>query len=441
MPFLHRKLMRSLRRHRDREDGSGTAMALLLLVACLALAAFAIDLQRVNSLDIQLQNVADNAAQAAIIARSTKTEAEAKAAAVNIARRNLSVAATGNVIATESVEFGTWNAVARTFTPVAGATDAVRVTLRRTAANGNPVRMLLLQIAGIDEMSLTRRAVMTGYDPDCLREGFVAQGMVDIQSNNTFRNAFCIHSNSVVKVSSNNSFELGVKVSMPDKTQVLMPNSGFDSSPGLEAALSSNRYDIRILGQIQTIINGLYAGSARFMPAYITNTTAVTLSPNDVRKGSFAVGRIYSITCTSNQKLTISDDQIVQKTVILTNCPITFASGAQIQDAVIATTNTDANSMSGPSRVVLGKDDDCAPGGGTQLLTLGGIGFSSGLEVYGAQLLAAKNISFSAMGTGVNGTAFVAGGTISGTSNMTMFGCYGSGMEQNFRMPFARLVM
>ena len=58
--------------------------------------------------------------------------------------------------------------------------------------------------------SMTRRAVMLGYDPDCLREGFVAQGMVDIQSNNTFKNGFCIHSNTVVKVSSGNVFELPV---------------------------------------------------------------------------------------------------------------------------------------------------------------------------------------------------------------------------------------
>ncbi len=439
--FFAPLLQRATRRMMRREDGSATALSLFLMVACLALAAFAIDLQRVETLDIQLQNVADTAAHAALIARSTKTEAQAKAAAVSIAQSNLPAVKAGAVIQADWVEFGNWNAVSRTFTPTAGSTEAVRVTLKRTAANGNPIDMLLLQIAGVDQMSLTRRAVMLGYDPDCLREGFVAQGMVDIQSNNTFKNGFCIHSNTVVKVSSGNIFEPGVKVSMPDKALVEMPNSGFASSPGLEQALSSNRYDIRILGRIQTIIDGLKTGNSLFVPKYITSTALQTVSPASVKKNSFSQGRMYSITCTGNQKLTINNDFVVTKAVVLTNCPITFANGAKIEDAVIATTNTDLKSIDGPNGIVLGKNDNCSTDGGAQVLTLGGMSFASGLQVYGAQLLAAKDIVFSASSLGVQGAAFVAGGTISGTSGMTMSYCSGAGMEQNFRMAYARLVM
>ena len=124
------------------EDGSATALSLFLMVACLALAAFAIDLQRVETLDIQLQNVADTAAHAALIARSTKTEAQAKAAAVSIAQSNLPAVKAGAVIQADWVEFGNWNAVSRTFTPTAGSTEAVRVTLKRTAANGNPIDII-----------------------------------------------------------------------------------------------------------------------------------------------------------------------------------------------------------------------------------------------------------------------------------------------------------
>ena len=296
-------------------------------------------------------------------------------------------------------------------------------------------------MSGKKQLDLTRRSIMLGYDPDCLREGFVAQGMVDIQSNNTFKNGFCIHSNSVVKVSSGNYFEAGVKVSMPDKTQVLMPASGFDSSPGLQAALSSNRYDIFILSRIQTIIDGLAAGNALFVPKYITNTTVLTMSPASVKKNSFNTGRIYSITCSGNQKMTINNDFVVKQTVVLTNCPITFANGAQIEDAVIATTNTDIKSIDGPNGIQLGKNDSCATGGGTQILTLGGMSFASGLQVYGAQLLAAKDITFSSSALGVQGASFVTGGTLSTTSGVTMSYCSGAGMEQNFRMLYAKLVL
>ena len=67
--FFAPLLQRATRRMMRREDGSATALSLFLMVACLALAAFAIDLQRVETLDIQLQNVADTAAHAALIAR------------------------------------------------------------------------------------------------------------------------------------------------------------------------------------------------------------------------------------------------------------------------------------------------------------------------------------------------------------------------------------
>lgn len=437
-PSLFRRL---LHRHLTREDGAGTAMSLLLLVTCLALAAFAIDLQRVNSLDVQLQAVADNAAHAALIARSTQTEAQAKSAAVTIAQRNLPVANTGNVISAADVEFGTWNAVSRTFSPATGSSEAVRVTLRRTEANGNPVKMYLLQLAGISQMSMTRRAVMLGYDPDCLREGFVAQGMVDIQSNNTFKSGFCIHSNSVVKVSSGNFFEAGVKVSMPDASQVLMPNSGFASSPGLQAALSSNRYDIRILNRIQTIIDGLRAGSTNFVPSYITDKSVIQVSDTWFKTNTPVAGRIYDVTCSGGGKNAITVTGVLQKVVILTNCAVTFGSNSQMINSVIATTDTDIKSISGSASVILGNVDACAAGGGAQLLTLGGMSFSSGLSVYGVQLLAAKDIGFSASGTGVQGVSLVSGGTISGTSGMTMSYCNGAGMEQNFRMAYARLVM
>ena len=55
-------------------------------------------------------------------------------------------------------------------------------------------------------------------------------------------------------------------------------------------------------------------------------------------------------------------------------------------------------------------------------------------------MLAKGNINFSADGNGVQGASLVSGGRISGTSNMTMAHCDGRGMEQNFRMPYPRLV-
>ncbi|MBC7157124.1 MAG: hypothetical protein H5U20_06375 [Rhodobacteraceae bacterium] len=96
--------------------------------------------------------------------------------------------------------------------------------------------------------------------------------------------------------------------------------------------------------------------------------------------------------------------------------------------------------MTSAAGLRIGRDDNCATGGGTQLLTLGSMSFPSDLQVYGSQLVARDDIEFSANADGIQGAAFVAGGTISGTSNMEMGFC-GTGMENNFHAEYFRLAM
>jgi hypothetical protein len=59
--------------------------------------------------------------------------------------------------------------------------------------------------------------------------------------------------------------------------------------------------------------------------------------------------------------------------------------------------------------------------------------------MFGGQILAKQNITFTANANGIQGAAMVAGGTISGTSNMSMGFC-GSGMEHNFHAAYFKLV-
>ncbi|MGR3594615.1 MAG: hypothetical protein ACU0B9_19920 [Limimaricola soesokkakensis] len=82
--------------------------------------------------------------------------------------------------------------------------------------------------------------------------------------------------------------------------------------------------------------------------------------------------------------------------------------------------------------------DNCQPGGGAQLLTLGGVTFSADLQMHGGQIIAKKDVSFTAGATGV-GLSIIAGGTIDGTSGMTMFACGERGMEGNFHIDHYRL--
>ena len=74
----------------------------------------------------------------------------------------------------------------------------------------------------------------------------LAEDVVEIQSNNSYFNGFCIHSNSWVEVNNNNFFEPGTIVSMPDMDDLVVPNDGLDEekNEGLVDALREGKYRI-----------------------------------------------------------------------------------------------------------------------------------------------------------------------------------------------------
>jgi len=422
------------------ESGSMTIYAMLMFVTCAIIGGLALDFARMHKTITEMQNAADSAAHAAIISRPDLGEGEAKAMAVEIALRNMPAALNGAVMTAADVVFGDWDPETATFHPRAGATDAVRVSVSRTVALGNPFRMTLLRLAGMETADIRREATMVAADQDCLREGFVSQTYVDMQSNNQYLRGFCIHSNGGVKISSNNFFETGVVVTMPRPAGIDLPQSGFASNPGLEEALAQNRYTIRILNRLQEIIAGLTTPGSPYVPRYITNTTPVVLNRRNVGGTPLPEGRVYQVTCNGGQRLTVDNGAVLNNVVIVTNCEVTFGNGAVMQNAVIATTNTGARSINGPNGVQVGRNDNCGTGGGAQMITLGGMDFAAGLQVYGGQLLAAGGIAFTADAGGIEGASFVAGGTITGSSNMTFEGCGGAGMEDNFAVPYAQMV-
>jgi hypothetical protein len=423
------------------ESGGMTVFGLFTLMTCLILGGLALDTARLHNVGTQMQNTADIVGHAAIISRPDMTEAEAKAAALAYARRNMPTNTHGIVVTPDDIVFGFWDDARRAFTPQAGAQQAVQVTVRRTRATANPLPTFLLKFAGMGSWNIERTATLSSMSPACLREGFVSDVMVDMQSNNSFVDGFCIHSNRDIKVSSGNFFQNGVIVSMPNPALVQLPNSGFTSNPGLQDALTVSRYNLRVLERLNAIMTGLTTPGSRYIPRYITNHTVVDVGSRQIGATTLTPGRIHRITCTGNQSLSISNGVVLNNVVVVTNCRTMFGNGARLENAVIATTNTDTRSFNGPNGVVVGRNDNCGTGGGAQLLTLGGMDFASGLETYGAQLIARGNIVFSAAAGGVQGASFVAGGTISGTSNMTLAGCGGRGMEDNFREAYARLVM
>jgi hypothetical protein len=291
----------------------------------------------------------------------------------------------------------------------------------------------------------------------CLRDGMIANGVVDVQSNNQWRNGWCIHSNDHVEVNQNSLFESGVIVSMPDLDLFEMPASGFQQNQGLQAALRDNvRYTIGILDRIRPgSTNSLYTalrtpGSPE-RPSYITNDTLHTTRPNgDIVPGSFVQGRVHEWTCTGNQDLTFkpanNGSNVYSNFVLLTNCDIQLAGNVELRNVVIFTTSQSAQSIKASGggggnngSVNIGQADSCAAGGGAQIITRGGFKAPAGLQLNGGQIIAWGDIQFAAQGAGGRGASLIANGRIDGTSNLAFTGCGGAGMEGNLTVQSQRL--
>ncbi len=424
------------------ESGGMTAFGLFTFTSAMMIGGLAIDVQHAIAARTQLQAATDSAVHAALLTRDVTAAAPdaaatAKARAIEVLQGMLPAAQFGNVVTVDSITFGTWDRTTATFTPDASSSSAVELVASRNETAMNPVKTYLLGLVGVDYWNLQATAVAETYHPTCFREGFVAEDVVDIQSNNTFTNGFCIHSNEHVSLNNNNTFEAGTIVSMPDLTALDLPASGFDKNAGLKDALRTGSYHIRVLKQIDAIIAGLRAFDPRYLPPYIAPDLIETLTSDKLTPADFKPNRLHVYTCAPNKGLKISDGTL-SKIALVTNCEITFVNIA-LEDAVIATTHTGASSMHHNSAMRIGRNDGCAEGGGAQLLSMGGMDFAGNLEIYGSQLLAAGDIQFAANADGIEGASLVAGGRIDGTSNMAMGFC-GTGMDANFQANYFRLV-
>lgn len=434
---------------RDTEGAMGVWGLILFMTICVII-GLSMDVSNAFKVRSEMQVAADAAAHAALVSRIKDGKDKAIQNAVAVANNNLSTAkGSANAIKASDIVFGRWDADTKVFTVDPTSTAAVMVNARRNKSRANGVDTFLLSSVGLTSWDVSTNAVMETYRPGCLREGFVADKMVDIQSNNGFESGFCIHSNVGISINQNNTFEAGTIVSMPSLNDLQVAASGFKKNSGLLEALRESFYKIRVVKRIDDIINALGSGdlvTLRQMTAgdpgsamgYLTTGAPIIVNTCDLTMSNLTSGRIHIVFCGG----TLKPSGNFSKVAIVTAAPIQFSSGTTFEDAVIATSSTNSMSLKGPSgnnnKVTFGKDDNCAKGGGVQVVTKGGAHFAAGLNMYGSQVLAAGSINFAANADGVEGVSLVSGDTVSGTSNMKMGYC-GIGMESNFEVDYYRL--
>ena len=418
-------------------QGAATVFGLFILMTCFVIGGLALDVANAYMARTQLQATADAVAHTAIYVRDTDTESAARLAALAVAEDMMPAAKYGTIIEPSSIKFGIWDPVSRTFSESSGSRSAVFVDVSRSTLRNNPVGTYFLRFSGLQKWDVRRGAVFETYRPTCFREGYVADDIVDTQSNNEYKNGFCIHSNTHVETNQNNDWETGVIVSMPDKRDIVLPNSGYSHNPGLEPALRDGAYRLRVLNRVQSILDDLETGGSKYAPSYITSSSVVTVTGKTLDTSDLAPGYIYTKNYSGNSSVTLKAGVTFTNIVFVTNCSIKVGNGVALENVILATSNTGAKSING-SHLRLGANDGCSDGGDTQVITKGGFDVSSGLEVYGSQVLALGDIQFAAQAEGIEGASFVAGGRIDGTSNAVMGFC-GSGMTNNFEAEYFRM--
>jgi Flp pilus assembly protein TadG len=425
-----------------REDGYMTLFGLFILVCSLVIGGLALDVTNAYRVRTHLQVAGDAAAHAALVVRETRTATEAITTALDVANVHLPTERYGDTLRDSDIQFGYWDAISEVFTTDANSRDAVLVDTGRSADRLNSVGTYFLKFAGIDTWNVRRQSVFETYRPTCFREGIVGQDVVDVTTNNIYKAGFCIHSNTLVSLNTANTFEQGTVVSMPDKRDIDMPTDGFAANPGLEAALRDGSYQLRILQRVNDIIAGVRDPDSVYFRDYIVSgATEIALWRNDkLDDTKFTSGRIHTITCTSSsQSAKIHAGTVLSQVVIWTNCKLMFGENVRLEDVVVVNESQDATSFNGASGIQIGRDDNCATGGGAQLVTRGGINFPQYLKMYGGQMLAVGDISFTSDADGIQGASIIAGGRVDGTSDSVMAFCGGAGMEDNFEADYFRL--
>ena len=139
------------------ESGSVLPLVGLFMLVTFVVGAIVIDLGYQEALRSQMTAAADAAALAAVIELPSRSRAVD--AALRYAEKNMPDAANGHALFKDDIEFGYWDWTHRSFDSGGKPFNAVRVTLRRSAENGNAAPTFFLHLFGVQEAEVTAQSL------------------------------------------------------------------------------------------------------------------------------------------------------------------------------------------------------------------------------------------------------------------------------------------
>jgi len=433
------------------EQGAGTVFGLLWFALLVGICGLAVDITNGFRSRTMLQATADAAALAAAI--DLPDADEAVNTAIVYSTDNMGTEVNGLVLKSDDVRIGKWDHSAKSLDTGSLAPDAVMVRVFQSDENSNPLPVNFLRIMGLQSWNVTAQAVAQRFIPEGLKDGLIARGTVNISSNNSFVNEICVHGQKGVDMESNNYFQTGVNVSMPNLDMLDAQNH----NNGLPDALREDILDPRMVNHVEDIMNSfLDPASSPYLPDYITDPSlpAINLAAANFQWSKVQRNRVHYLECkNAQQNLRIPNGYVLTEVVIVADCKIQIGSGSTVTNAVLAsraesTLNGQGNqdklrqgaSIVVESNVQLGLADNCAPGGGVQLFSNNAMQFSSTTTFDGVQIVSGGDVMLGARDQAVRGISVQSGRNIYMTSNNMMGLCSG-GAPNLFTVPYYRLVL
>jgi len=408
------------------ERGMITHLALTVMVLVLLFAGLSVDTSNARRVRGILQIAADSAAHAGVMELPNK--AKAKNSALELAKDNLDQISSSFAITSSSIEFGSWDKTAKTFTPKGTPRNAIRVTAVLSSANAHPVPTFFLRLAGLKSWDVAAQSVAYRSTTDCASADITAMGRFEVTSNNDFYNGFCVEAAGGLKMSRNNQFDDDNKIYVKSMADVQLPGaSSLSTVVGRGTAKSSASltygdvitekstitpsYTSDITTLASNYIDPYYSGQ----PSYInTSASVIQLNARDVKYTTFTPGRIYHVNCGGSRgsKAQFYTESDVRQIVMVSDCKIQLGKKSSFKDVVMVSKSTDQKSVYAASKVKLGDDDHCAVGGGVSIYTAGGFSSAAKMEANGLYISAAKNVKVAANSDGIAGISIDAGGDV-----------------------------
>ena len=290
--------MELIRRLRHEEDGVTIVFIAVGLFVILTVGALAYDVGAIYAVRADLQKAADNSAQSSVWELPDESEVVNQAMAYGIANHP----GHGTVVNAGDVEVGHWDATSETF--IAGGTprNAVRVTARRAAVNGNAVELYLARFMGrqFQDVAATAVAVqeVTASGGNCFNNGVVAGNEV-FMGQDIRLNDYCIYGKNGVHSGQDARVNGSSLIGAVDESTITFGQEPRCNGGPIENCLVEDTIDSEIADGVAQLIDDIENGT--YTPPGITNVQVVGSLPNTlvdgtayIVNGTITIGQDYS---------------------------------------------------------------------------------------------------------------------------------------------------